>query len=68
MSAYPLRMTAVSNEVPYVLSLPVEFRKHLDDEILAEVNEMIIAYNTADDPGPVRWLNTKKILRTHIML
>ena len=33
-------------------SLLVEFRKRLDDDVLAEVNEMIIAYNTPDDPGP----------------
>lgn len=40
------------NEPPYVPSLLVEFRKHLNDEILSEINEMIIEYNRPDDPGP----------------
>lgn len=34
-----------------VPSLLVEFGKRLNDEIMAEINEMIIAYNTPDDPG-----------------
>ena len=38
------------DEAPYVPSLLVEFRKRLDNEILAQINEMIIAYNTPDDP------------------
>lgn len=33
----------------FVPSLLVEFRKRLTDDILGEINEMIIAYNTADD-------------------
>ena len=32
-------------------SLLVEFRKRLTDDILCEINEMILAYNTPDDPG-----------------
>ena len=49
---YFIGLPGFSNEAPYVPSLLVEFRKRLDDEILAEINEMIIAYNTPDDPGP----------------
>lgn len=30
----------------------VEFRKRLGDEILAQINEMIIAYIMPDDPDP----------------
>ena len=48
---YFIGLPGFSNEAPYVPSLLVEFRKRLDDEILAEINEMIIAYNTPDDPG-----------------
>lgn len=36
---------------PYVPSLLVEYRKRLNDKIMVEINEMIIAYNTPDDPG-----------------
>lgn len=35
---------------PFVPSLLVEFRKRLTDEVLAEINEMIIRYNTPDKP------------------
>ena len=35
---------------PFVPSLLVEFRKRLPEEVLAEINEMIIAYNTPDKP------------------
>lgn len=48
---YFIGLPGFSNEAPYVPSLLVEFRKRLDDEILAQINEMIIAYNTPDDPG-----------------
>ena len=37
---------------PFVPSLLVEFRKRLTDDILSEINEMIIEYNTPDDPTP----------------
>ena len=39
-------------EPPFVASLLVEFRKRLNDEILAEINEMIIDFNSPDDPEP----------------
>ena len=34
---------------PFVPSRLVEFRKHLTDDILGDINEMIIAYNTPED-------------------
>ena len=34
---------------PFVPSILVEFRKHLTDDMLGDINEMIIAYNTPDD-------------------
>lgn len=37
---------------PFVPSLLVEFRKRLTDDILGDINEMIIAYNTSDDDPP----------------
>ena len=40
------------NDQPFVPSLLVEFRKRLNDDAMVEINEMIIAYNTPDDPGP----------------
>ena len=49
---YFIGLPGFSNAAPYVPSLLVEFRKRLNDEILAEINEMIIAYNTPDDPDP----------------
>lgn len=48
---YFIGLPGFSNEDPYVPSLLVEFRKRLDDEVLAQINEMIIAYNTPDDSG-----------------
>ena len=36
-------------EAPFVPSLLVEFRKRLTDEILIEINEMIIKYNSDND-------------------
>jgi len=39
-------------EAPYAPSLLVEFRKRLNEEVLSEINEMIIAYNNPDDPKP----------------
>ena len=39
-------------EPPFVPSLLVEFRKRLTAEILGEINEMIIEFNSPDDePG-----------------
>lgn len=40
------------DEEPFVPSLLVEFRKRLTDDILGDINEMIIAYNTSDDVPP----------------
>ena len=37
---------------PFVPSVPVEFRKRLTVDVLCEINEMIIEYNTPDDPTP----------------
>ena len=34
---------------PFVPSLLVEFRKRLNEDVLAEINEMIAAYNNPDD-------------------
>ena len=36
-------------EPPFVPSLLVEFRKRLTPEILGDINEMILEYNTSDD-------------------
>ena len=35
---------------PFVPSLLVEFRKRLTDDILMEINEMIVSYNSPNDP------------------
>ena len=40
------------DEEPFVPSLLVEFRKRITDDILGDINEMIIAYNTLDDIPP----------------
>ena len=37
---------------PFAPSLLVEFRKRLTEEILCDINEMIIAFNTPDDDPP----------------
>ena len=37
------------DEEPFVSSLLVEFRKRLTDDILGDINEMSIAYNTTDE-------------------
>ena len=39
-------------EPPFVPSLLVEFRKRLTAEILGEINEMIIEFNSPDDEPP----------------
>ncbi len=49
---YFIGLPGLQNELPFVPSLLVEFRKRLDEEVMTEINEMIIAYNTPDDPGP----------------
>ena len=40
------------DKVPFVPSLLVEFRKRLTAEVLEKINEMIIDYNTPDNPPP----------------
>jgi len=49
---YFIGLPGFQSEQPFVPSLLVEFRKRLNDEIMIEINEMIIAYNSPDDPGP----------------
>ena len=49
---YFIGLPGYQTEPPFVPSLLVEFRKRLTDDILGEINEMIIAYNTPDDPTP----------------
>ena len=49
---YFIGLPGFQSEPPYVPSLLVEFRKRLNDEIMIEINEMIIDYNSPDDPGP----------------
>ena len=49
---YFVGLPGFTNKAPFVPSLLVEFRKRLDEDTLNEINEMIIAYNTPDDPGP----------------
>ena len=47
---YFIGLHGFQTEAPFVPSLLVEFRKRLTDEVLAEINEMIIDFNTPDDP------------------
>lgn len=49
---YFVGLPGFTNKAPFVPSLLVEFRKRLDEDTLNEINEMIIAYNIPDDPGP----------------
>ena len=49
---YFIGLPGYQTEAPFVPSLLVEFRKRLTDDVLSEINEMIIAYNTPDDPTP----------------
>lgn len=48
---YFVGLPGFSNEASYVPTQLVELRKRLDDGILAQINEMVIAYNTPDDLG-----------------
>ena len=48
---YFIGLPGYQSHQPFVPSLLVEFRKRLNDDVLMEINEMIIAYNTPDDPG-----------------
>lgn len=45
---YFIGLTGYQNHRPFVPSLLVEFRKRLNDDVMMEINEMIIAYNTPD--------------------
>lgn len=47
---YFIGLPGYQTEAPFALSLLVEFRKHLTDDVLSEINEMILSYNTPDDP------------------
>ena len=53
------------DEEPFVPSLLVEFRKRLTDDILGDINEMIIAYNTGRCPAGGRFQQWRKCWRTH---
>lgn len=49
---YFVGLPGYQDKAPFVPSLLVEFRKRLTDEVLQEINEMIIEYNTPDDQTP----------------
>jgi hypothetical protein len=49
---YFIGLPAYQTEAPFVPSLLVEFRKRLNEDVLNEINEIIIAFNTPDDPNP----------------
>ena len=42
---YFIGLPGYEDRIPFVPSLPVEFRKRLSEDVLNEINEMIIAYN-----------------------
>lgn len=46
---YFIGLPGYQMEPPFVPSLLVEFRKRLTDEILGDINDMILEYNTPDD-------------------
>ena len=46
---YFIGLPGYEYKAPFVPSLLVEFRKRLDENILAEINEMIAAYNSSDE-------------------
>jgi IS5 family transposase len=48
---YFIGLPGYKDEIPFVPSLLVAFRKRLTDEVLEEINEMIIEYNTPDKPN-----------------
>ena len=49
---YFIGLPGYQTEPPFVPSLLVEFRKRLTDDVLGEINEMILSYNTPEDPTP----------------
>ena len=46
---YFIGLPGYQMEAPYVPSLLVEFRKRLTEDILGDINDMILEYNTPDD-------------------
>ena len=46
---YFIGLPGYEDKIPFVPSLLVEFRKRLSEEVLNEINEMIIEYNTPKD-------------------
>ena len=46
---YFIGLPGYEYKAPFVPSLLVEFRKRLDENVLAEINEMVAAYNSPDD-------------------
>lgn len=46
---YFIGLPGYEYKAPFVPSLLVEFRKRLDEDVLAEINEMIAAYNDPDN-------------------
>lgn len=48
---YFIGLPDYQTQTPFVPSLLVWFRKHLTEDVLGEINEMIIAYSTPDDPA-----------------
>jgi len=49
---YFIGLPGYKDEIPFVPSLLVEFRKRLTEEVLTEINEMIIEYNSPNEDGP----------------
>lgn len=49
---YFIGLPGYQTRAPFVSSLLVEFCKRLTEDILGEINEMVIAYNTPDAPSP----------------
>ena len=46
---YFIGLPGYEDKIPFVPSLLVEFRKRLSEEVLNEINEMIIKYNTQQE-------------------
>ena len=46
---YFIGLPGYEDKIPFVPSLLVEFRKRLSEDVLNEINEMIIEYNTKKD-------------------
>lgn len=46
---YFIGLESYRMEPPFIPSLLVEFRKRLKPEILGDINDMILKYNTLDD-------------------